>query len=220
MEERIVAHSKAIYFKLKYFIMIVGVWVFQLWSTNRLYEYNLSYVKNNDLRWEYLKQTGFEHSVSDEQLASALVKSDMDTIRWLFLLVYVVIIALWLYGLRTEITVSNKRIYGRNGMGKQVDLPLDSISSVRTSSNKGIKVSSYSGNIKFPFLRSQKEVYEAICGLLVDRQSMPVAPVVPQKESVSSISNADEIKKYKELLDLGIITQEEFDVKKKQYLDL
>lgn len=200
--------------------MIVGVWVFQLWSTNRLYEYNLSYVKNNDLRWEYLKQTGFKHSVSDEQLASALVKSDMDTIRWLFLLVYVVIIVLWLYGLRTEITVSNKRIYGRNGMGKQVDLPLDSISSVRTSSNKGIKVSSYSGNIKFPFLRSQKEVYEAICGLLVDRQSMPVAPVVPQKESASSVSNADEIKKYKELLDLGIITQEEFDVKKKQYLDL
>mgnify|MGYP003411848244 FL=1 len=220
MEERIVAHSKALYFKLKYFIMIVGVWVFQLWSTNRLYEYNLSYVKNNDLRWEYLKQTGFKHSVSDEQLASALVKSDMDTIRWLFLLVYVVIIVLWLYGLRTEITVSNKRIYGRNGMGKQVDLPLDSISSVRTSSNKGIKVSSYSGNIKFPFLRSQKEVYEAICGLLVDRQSMPVAPVVPQKESASSVSNADEIKKYKELLDLGIITQEEFDVKKKQYLDL
>ena len=49
---------------------------------------------------------------------------------------------------------------------------------------------------------------------------MPVAPVVPQKESASSVSNADEIKKYKELLVLGIITQEEFDVKKKQYLDL
>ena len=220
MEERIVAHSKAIYFKLKYFIMLVGVWAFQLWSQNRLYKYNLSYVKTNDLRWEYLRQTGFEHSVSDEQLASALVKSDMDSVRWLFLLVYGVIVVLWLYGLRTEITVSNKRIYGRNGMGKQVDLPLDSISSVRTSSNKGIKVSSYSGNVKFPFLRSQKEIYEAISGLLIDRQTKPVAPFVAQEESVASISNADEIKKYKELLDLGIITQEEFDVKKKQYLDL
>ena len=32
--------------------------------------------------------------------------------------------------------------------------------------------------------------------------------------------NVDELKKYKELLDQGIITQEEFDTKKKQLLDL
>ena len=36
----------------------------------------------------------------------------------------------------------------------------------------------------------------------------------------SSISSADELKKYKELLDTGIITQEEFDAKKKQLLGL
>lgn len=34
------------------------------------------------------------------------------------------------------------------------------------------------------------------------------------------ISSADEIKKFKELLDMGIITQEEFDAKKKQLLGL
>ena len=33
-------------------------------------------------------------------------------------------------------------------------------------------------------------------------------------------SNADELKKYKELLDSGVITQEEFDAKKKQILGL
>ena len=33
-------------------------------------------------------------------------------------------------------------------------------------------------------------------------------------------SNADELKKYKELLDSGVITQEEFDAKKKQLLGL
>ena len=37
---------------------------------------------------------------------------------------------------------------------------------------------------------------------------------------IQQISAADEIKKYKELLDMGIITQEEFDAKKKQLLDL
>ena len=33
-------------------------------------------------------------------------------------------------------------------------------------------------------------------------------------------SNADELKKYKELLDMGVISQEEFDAKKKQLLGL
>lgn len=40
------------------------------------------------------------------------------------------------------------------------------------------------------------------------------ATVVPQ------VSAADEIKKFKELLDLGVITQEEFDAKKKQLLGI
>lgn len=37
---------------------------------------------------------------------------------------------------------------------------------------------------------------------------------------VSAISAADELKKYKELLDAGVLTQEEFDAKKKQLLGL
>ena len=34
------------------------------------------------------------------------------------------------------------------------------------------------------------------------------------------LSNADELKKYKELLDLGVLSQEEFDIKKKQILGI
>ena len=36
----------------------------------------------------------------------------------------------------------------------------------------------------------------------------------------AGVSSADELKKYKELLDAGIITQVEFDAKKKQLLGL
>lgn len=52
------------------------------------------------------------------------------------------------------------------------------------------------------------------------KNSTPVyeAPVVEQKAPVSS--NADEILKFKQLLDLGAISQEEYDVKKKQLLGL
>lgn len=52
--------------------------------------------------------------------------------------------------------------------------------------------------------------------------------VVPKEEkqpqqvinNIQETSNADELKKYKELLDSGAITQEEFDKKKKQLLGL
>lgn len=38
--------------------------------------------------------------------------------------------------------------------------------------------------------------------------------------TVNSVSAADELKKFKELLDMGVITQEEFETKKKQLLGL
>lgn len=40
---------------------------------------------------------------------------------------------------------------------------------------------------------------------------------IKQRETISS---ADEIKKFKELLDEGVLTQEEFDAKKKELLGL
>jgi len=46
--------------------------------------------------------------------------------------------------------------------------------------------------------------------------------MIPEKavDAASAFSPADEIKKYKELLDMGAITQEEFEAKKKQLLNL
>ena len=42
---------------------------------------------------------------------------------------------------------------------------------------------------------------------------------IPQA-STNGVSSADELKKFKELLDMGVISQEEFDAKKKQLLGL
>ena len=46
------------------------------------------------------------------------------------------------------------------------------------------------------------------------------APVAIKTNVVQANSNADELKKYKDLLDNGVITQEEFEAKKKQLLGL
>ena len=117
-----------------------------------------------------------------------------------------------------KIVVTDKRVYGKSLLGQRVDLPLDSISAVGTFWLMGVSVSTSSGRIKFAFIKNKNEIHECISKLLIERQraSKENAPA----KSCESISIHDELKKYKELLDSGIITQEEFDAKKKQLLGL
>lgn len=119
---------------------------------------------------------------------------------------------------KVQITVTNKRVYGFDAVGKRVDLPLDSITAVGTSIFSGLAVTTASGAIKFAMLKNRDELHEAISKLLVERQEKPVTATTIKQEIPQS--NADELKKYKELLDSGIISQEEFDAKKKQLLGL
>ena len=98
-----------------------------------------------------------------------------------------------------------------------MDIPLDSISAVNLTASflKGISISSSSGRITFWFIPENNELHKIISDLLIERQE-------GKKDIIkeAQFSNADELKKYKELLDSGVITQEEFDAKKKQLLDL
>lgn len=55
---------------------------------------------------------------------------------------------------------------------------------------------------------------------LVDLTDEDIAKINAQQNGQSAISSADELKKFKELLDMGAITQEEFGQKKKQLLGL
>ena len=66
--------------------------------------------------------------------------------------------------------------------------------------------------ISFLNLLNYNEVFEFI--------NKKISEISNEKASVNSIGAADELKKYKDLLDQGIITQEEFDAKKKQILGL
>lgn len=111
-----------------------------------------------------------------------------------------------------SITVTTKRVYGTALFGKQVDLPLDMISSISKAMFKGVGVATSSGLIRFYLLENQSEVYAEITKLLLNRQNGTINNV--------NGSDADELKKYKDLLDSGVISQEEFVAKKKQILDL
>lgn len=118
-----------------------------------------------------------------------------------------------------ELTVTNKRVFGRVAWGKRVDLPMDSISAIATVNLlKGISVSTSSGRISFLLVKNASEIYEVINNLLITRQREEAQKAATQSEKATG--TADELKKYKDLLDTGVISQEEFDAKKKQLLGL
>lgn len=113
---------------------------------------------------------------------------------------------------KIAITITNKRVYGVSVFRKRVDLPMDSISAVGTGIFSSLVVTTASGAIKFVMLENRDDLHKALSNLLVERQGKSI--------TIEPNSDADELKKYKTLLDNGAITQEEYDAKKKQLLGL
>ncbi len=138
-----------------------------------------------------------------------------------FCLVFLVI---YFWSRSFKLTVTDKRVYGQTSFGKRVDLPIDSISAVGTSALKGISVGTSSGKIHFKLIKNQEKMHSVIGNLLKERQEKEKSQTVKKETTVNQTiikqTSADELKKYKELLDIGAITQEEFDTKKKELLGL
>ena len=116
---------------------------------------------------------------------------------------------------KMQITITDKRVCGKTYFGRSVDLPMDSVSAVGASWLKGIAVSTSSGKVSFLLMEHSKEIYELLRQLLIDRQEQKWK----SQNGGTFTDNAEELKKYKELLDSGVITQEEFETKKKQLLN-
>lgn len=162
-------------------------------------------------------------------LYKANSKSYLDSAAWkkyeansefyFYALVYAIIFDLlvialaWIIKKSVKLVVTNKRVYGTTIFGKRVDIPLDSVSAIGSGILSTVVIASSSGKIMFNCLSNYREIHNELGELLAKRQNNKVI-------AVNSISDADELKKYKDLLDNGVITQEEFDAKKKQLLGL
>ena len=149
---------------------------------------------------------------------------DIEELSMIPCIIYMVvgtIGAIFFYNLfnKCDIVVTDKRVYGKAAFGKRVDLPLDMVSSVGTGAFKGVSVATSSGRITFYLCKNRDVIFNTISKLLLERQNQQKAKETVVKQEIPQ-SNADELKKYKDLLDSGIITQEEFDAKKKQLLGL
>lgn len=94
---------------------------------------------------------------------------------------------------------------------KKADLLISDINSVETTKLKGVKIIGSGFKYNVLLLSNNEEVKEKLFKLLGETKK-------ESKEKKEKPSAADEIKKYKDLLDSGAITQEEFDKKKKELL--
>lgn len=128
-------------------------------------------------------------------------------------------IIMFFYCQTSSIHITDKRVYGKAAFGRRVDLPMDFISAVATIPFwKGISVSTASGLIKFLYIENSDQIYSELSNLLIERQNRKSQPIT--SPDMVKASEADELKNFKDLLDKGIITQKEFDAKKKQILGL
>lgn len=130
-----------------------------------------------------------------------------------------------------SIELTSEGINGRRkrfGSKADLRLPIEKIDSIfvtetvfdKLRSGKTLGIRSNTGVIKFVCVQNADEfVTAANKAIEENKKANRTAPVAPAPV-VQAASNADELKKYKDLLDSGVITQEEFDAKKKQILGL
>lgn len=137
-----------------------------------------------------------------------------------------------IYFMETGAYFANSLKGGANG-GKRIDI--ENITSIQFKEPGGVTV----GFIQFEYPGSIGNK-AGLVAAINDENSIPVSPqnlelarqivefIEKQRKALKNqngvtrvaVSSADEILKFKELLDAGIITQEEFEAKKKQLLGL
>jgi len=152
-----------------------------------------------------------EHLLADENVLVALVAAGVYNGREIIM------------GGSTAVAFTNKRlIYGRKGiiMGSPVKIVnLESINDIYKNT-----FGLLSGKIYIDTLKENIGISLALDEL--DKIFIDILQVLENYRATKNnnatlaVSAADELKKFKELLDMGVITQEEFDAKKKQLLGL
>ena len=115
---------------------------------------------------------------------------------------------------------------------KALKLPIEKIDNIMINEGiadkiwggKTVSVRSAAGFVKFPWVQNADEFVSASLAKIEEfRKKTPASDTAPASAPiVQNIqqSAADELAKFKQLLDSGAITQEEFDAKKKQLLGL
>ncbi len=78
---------------------------------------------------------------------------------------------IYLWARSYELTVTDKRVYGKTAWGKRVDLPVDSILVISYASFlRGVTVVTSSGRIGFLMIKNAEEIYSSLNELIIITQ--------------------------------------------------
>lgn len=114
------------------------------------------------------------------------------------------------------ITLTNYKIMGVYNRHLSLNIPIDSVSSV-SKGGMGSLCITCAGNKYNIFYVSNRDLF---CSKLNELLNTRTQQALKGVHTINQQSNYDEIEKLKQLLDNGIITNEEFEAKKKQLLNL
>ncbi len=139
-----------------------------------------------------------------------------------FFVLGIITLIIFLTRRKCELTITEKNVRGKTLYGKEVVLPVYMVSAYSTKSFMStIAIATSSGSTKFSLIGNYKEIGSVLSQIINDRQeSTTTASTTVTKNESPAQSNIDDLVKLKSLLDQGIITQEEFDAKKKEILGL
>ena len=154
----------------------------------------------------YLKYTSFGEFYSNTNTAFFIIYG----------ILFLIVGTLNLYYLidrKTEIVIKNELLICKRNNGKSIQALLENINSVETTRLKGLSLIGNGFKYKIILVENNEVLREEIMKLL-----SKISKVEHKKED--NYDSMKELKKYKKLLDDGIITEEEFDKKKKELLNL
>lgn len=114
---------------------------------------------------------------------------------------------------KCEIIVTDEAIIGKRPHGKEVQIPLNKITAISRNSFNGISITSIGSVNNFYCFENREEVIKTISCLLTKLQQ-------GNAQLAQSGSATDKLERLKSLLDAGVLTQDEFDTKKRQILNL
>ena len=160
---------------------------------------------------KYLEHVGFVDYTTNETLIPFIIWGALALLLGTLNLCYYI-------DTKKEMIIDTDRIVCKKGKKTAKEFMVKDIKSVELASMKGLMIRGNGFKYKINLLSNAEKLKTTIMDSLATLPAENIATTEIKQEILPS--NADELKKYKELLDGGVITQEEFDAKKKQLLGL
>ncbi len=121
---------------------------------------------------------------------------------------------------KCEITVTTDGVEGKLSRGRPIEIPLNQITGIHKCAFWGVSVTAIAGTSKFYLIKNRDEILSTLAQMMASTNPASAQGAENAAPQNNGSTDADSLKDLKDLLDSGVITQEEFDEKKKQILGI